>query len=135
MRTVMIFGTFDILHLGHLDLLLQAKNLGDNLVAVVARDDTVSVVKGHKSFNTEDERVAMLSHIDLVDQVILGDLVDKIKVVKDIQPDVIALGYDQESFVADLEKVKDKIEIVRLLPFHPEKNKTGKIKEYLQSLI
>lgn len=131
----MVFGTFDILHLGHLNFFQQAKRLGEKLVVVVARDNTVKRIKGKRSFNGERERVGLLEHIDYIDGVRLGDEKDVYKVIARVKPDVIALGYDQSDFVQGLmeyiKESKKKIRIVRLKPYKSNRYKTGKIKEYL----
>ena len=51
MRKVMVFGTFDIIHKGHINMLIQAKKLGDFLVVVLACDKTIEAVKNRKSYN------------------------------------------------------------------------------------
>lgn len=135
MRTVMIFGTFDLIHAGHLHLLKQAKKFGDRLVVVVARDQTVRRVKGEAPFHSERLRKEILNHIDLVDEVILGDTKNVYKIVSQRCPEVIALGYDQQVFVEEL-KVhlkawRQKTRLVRLRPYRPSRYKTGKIKQYL----
>lgn len=131
----MIFGTFDIVHAGHIDFFKQVKRLGKKLVAVVGRDTTVKRIKGHSPFNNELARVEFLKHIDYIDNVMLGDAKDVYTAVAKIKPDVIALGYDQKDFVDGLKqyinKTKKKIRIVRLKPYKSNRYKTGKIKEYL----
>lgn len=128
----MVFGTFDLLHPGHVDFLNHAKKLGDYLVAVVARDTTVERVKGRLPQNSEQVRKINLEKLHLADKVILGNFGDKFKVIADEQPHVIALGYDQKSIVEDLEqKVGAKVTVVRLKPFKPEIYKSSKLKNPL----
>ncbi len=108
MKTVMIFGTFDNLHDGHRALFQQATEHGDRIVAVVARDVTVEQVKGHRPQCHECERVAELLQIDVIDDIVLGyGDEDKMCVVRDHEPDVILLGYDQDAFVEDLYVLAD----------------------------
>lgn len=103
MKTVMIFGTFDNVHDGHRSLFAQATEHGDRIIAVVARDETVEQVKGHRPQSHECERVAELLQIDVIDDIVLGyGDEDKMCVVRDYEPDVILLGYDQEAFIEDL---------------------------------
>ena len=64
MKTVMVFGTFDILHLGHIDLFLQAKKYAEHLIAVVARDERAKKIKGKAPIHSEEERRVLLGHID-----------------------------------------------------------------------
>lgn len=136
MRTVMIFGTFDLVHAGHLRLLQQARRLGDRLIVIVARDQTAARVKGEAPFHSERQRREILRHIDLVDEAILGDIKDVYKIVRQRRPEIIALGYDQRVFVAELKiRLKDwglKTRLVRLKAYRPATFKTGKIKQYLE---
>jgi len=131
----MIFGTFDLIHAGHLRLLQQARQLGGRLIVIVARDKTVARIKGEAPFHPERLRREILSHIDLVDEAILGDAKDVYKIVRERRPEVIALGYDQQVFVKEL-KTRLKVwrigtRLVRLKPYRPGLYKTGKIKRYL----
>lgn len=139
MKKIMIFGTFDILHYGHLQLFRRAKRRGDRLIAVVARDANVLKVKGARAFHTEQERKAFLDHIDYIDQAVLGNMDDVYQVIKKIKPDVICLGYDQRVFVENLkEKLKEfqlNAKIVRLKPYKADAYKTSKIKEYLDRMV
>ena len=94
----MCFGTVDLLHEGHKFYLNEAKKLGDYLVVVVARDETVEAVKKQPPLNNEKVRVHNLQQLRIADKVILGNTGDKLKVVEDEKPAVIALGYDQTFF-------------------------------------
>jgi FAD synthetase len=68
-KVVMAFGTFDILHAGHEHYLNQAKELGDYLIVVVARDQTVRSVKGEAATNSEKVRLNNLKKTGLANQV------------------------------------------------------------------
>jgi FAD synthetase len=125
-KKVMIFGTFDMIHPGHINMIEQAKKYGDYLIVVIARDSTVEKVKGRLPRNSEQARLQSMINSNLADKVILGNIGDKFKVIADEQPDVIALGYDQKIIVEDLEKkVEESVQIVRLKPFKPEIYKTS----------
>ena len=128
----MTFGTFDIFHEGHKNYLEQAKELGDYLVVVVARDETVLRVKSEWTRNSEEERLEVLEKSGLADEVVLGSLEDKYAVIEKYRPDVIALGYDQRVDLAELTEklgnLKLKAEIVRLEAYQPEKYKSSKLK-------
>ncbi|OYT52154.1 cytidyltransferase [Candidatus Bathyarchaeota archaeon ex4484_135] len=104
-RVVMTGGVFDILHVGHLATLEAAKGLGDVLVVVVARDETVKRLKGREPLNREEDRLKLVSALKPVDKAILGDPEDFLKVVELIGPDVIALGYDQKHDEKELRRV------------------------------
>lgn len=126
MKKVMIFGTFDMIHPGHINMIKQAKKYGDYLIVVIARDSTVEKVKGRLPRNSEQIRLQAMIDSNLADKVILGNEGDKFKVIQNEQPDVIALGYDQKIIVEDLEKkVGENVQIVRLEPFQPEIYKTS----------
>lgn len=132
-KKVMVFGTFDIFHKGHESFLKQARRKGDFVIAVVARDKTVSDVKKQKPTNSEQKRLRILENSGLADNVILGSLSDKYLVIKKYQPDVICLGYDQKAFIADLTKKLKKFclgktKIIRLKSYCPEKYKSSKLR-------
>lgn len=97
MVRVMAVGVFDLLHAGHLHYVEQAKSLGDELVVVVAHDDTVRKQK-HEPVTNQDLRRRMVEGLKPVDMAIVGNppsepIFDILDVVK---PDIIALGYDQK---------------------------------------
>jgi FAD synthetase len=135
---VMVFGTFDILHFGHIRLFEQAKKYGSSLTVVVGRDANVLRVKGHKPFHSEKERVGLLRHVDIIDEVLLGHKNDVYRIINEVRPDIIALGYDQKIFVDKLgAKIKEyglNIKIVRLRPFRNTTHKSSKIRQYINEL-
>lgn len=114
---VMASGVFDLMHPGHLAFLEQAKALGDELVIVIARDATVQNLKRHPIVN-ERSRREMVASIKWVNTAVLGYEEDKNRIVHELQPDIIALGYDQSPDVEVLKKELDEegldIKIVRL---------------------
>lgn len=128
MTKVLVFGTFDILHPGHIHMLREAKEYGDYLVVTVARDLTVCEVKGKASKFDEQTRVAAIQALQIADRVRLGCIDDKYQVIKEEDPDVVALGYDQSAFVDNLETVlRPDARIVRLSPYYPDKFKSSKL--------
>ncbi len=104
MTTVLCFGTFDRLHPGHEDYFRQAKDLGECVVVIVARDETVLSVKGRRPRQSEQDRLAAVSSHPLVAKARLGLPGDKYQVIEEVRPDIILLGYDQQAFTDDLEK-------------------------------
>ena len=94
MVKVMATGTFDLLHMGHIYYLKEAKKLGDVLIVVVARDSTVRKLK-HEPVNPEDIRLDLIKEVKVVDEAYLGYEDDMYAIVEEIKPDIIALGYDQ----------------------------------------
>lgn len=129
-RKVLVFGTFDVIHPGHISFLKQARERGDLLSAVVARDSTVEKIKNHKPLKNEEERLEDLKRSGLVDEARLGNQgKDPYSIIKDVRPDVICLGYDQHTYVDGLaERIAGmglKAEICRMNPFVPEKYHSG----------
>lgn len=133
MKKVMVFGTFDLLHKGHLNFLRQARQYGDFLVAVVAQDKTVRSIKGKASTQTQEKRIAAVENTGLADMVILGKAGDKYKLVEVVQPDVICLGYDQTSYTEGLRSalIERNIPaaIVRLRPYLKHKYKSSLLRK------
>lgn len=132
MTTVMCFGSFDILHPGHLFYLKEAKKLGDKLVIVIARDSTIQEIKGLTSKYNERQRVEHVRDLKIADKVMLGYEADKYEVIEEINPDVIALGYDQDSFAdklkEEMEKRKMNPKIVRLGAYKEYQYKSSKLR-------
>ncbi len=135
MKTVLLFGTFDILHVGHLNVFKQARKLGDRVVVVVGRDVNIKKIKGQAPVNSEKERLELLKHIDLIDEAVLGAKDKVYELIKKIKPDVIALGYDQQAYTeklpAKLAEFKLNPKIVRLKPFQINTKKSSKLKAKL----
>jgi len=133
MKKVMVFGTFDILHKGHMNFFKQAKKHGDYLIAVVARDKTVKKIKKKKPRNYEMVRMLNVALTKTVNIAVLGDLKDPYKVIQENKPKVICLGYDQNSYTEKLEqelkKRKLKAKIIRLKPYKENIYKSSKIKK------
>ena len=133
MVKVLVFGSFDLLHEGHKHFFNEAKKLGNTLYVVVAKDSSIRSFKGHESNFNEDERVEHIKKLGIVDDVRLGYEGDKWKIIEEIKPDIIALGYDQDSYTKGLEKgMRDKnlkVKIVRLGSYMPEKYKSSLMKE------
>ena len=94
---VMAVGVFDLLHAGHLHYLEQAKSLGVHLTVVVAHDDTVRIRK-HEPVTNHDLRRRMVEGLKPVDEAIIGNSPDVsiFEILPLVNPDIIALGYDQE---------------------------------------
>ena len=127
MKIVMAFGTFDYLHPGHVSYLGQARGLGDILIVVVARDINVEKIKGKMPRQNEDIRLTRVKELDIVDNATLGNKEDRLRVIEENEPDVIALRYDQPVDVKVLSK-RFKGEVIRLKAYKPEKYKSSKIK-------
>lgn len=99
-QIVLASGVFDLLHLGHVRFLEDAKKAGGEnakLIVIIARDSTVEKLKDRKPIMSEEERLALVKSLKVVDEAILGyEGLDIGEVVKKIKPDIIALGWDQK---------------------------------------
>jgi len=127
---VMASGVFDILHPGHIYFLEESKSLGDELVVVVAKDSTVRKRK-HEPITPEKMRLKMVESLKIVDKAVLGYEDDPLKVVEELKPDIIAIGYDQAFEPKELEeKIRQRgleVKVVRLKKLEDELNGTRKI--------
>ncbi len=125
-KVVLTGGVFDILHLGHLYTLTEAKKYGDFLVVVIASDRHIAK-KGRKPIHSQEYRAKMVEALKPVDATVLGED-DPMKIVEMVKPDVIVYGYDQQEFIkphgVKIVKLKEHIE--------PEKFKTNKIIKELE---
>jgi FAD synthetase len=137
-KVVLASGVFDLLHLGHVRFLEEAKRAGGpsaELVVIVARDSTVQKRKGVKPIMPENQRCALVDSLKVVDCAILGfEDFDIRRVIEKIRPDIIAVGYDQEGMErAVKEYVRSeglKIRIVRVGKFsEDELDSSSKIKQ------
>jgi len=123
-KRALCFGTFDGLHPGHEDYFRQARERADELVVVVARDATVLDVKGNLPATNERDRLQVVQGHPLVNVALLGYADDKYRVIEEVRPDIICLGYDQDSFTDQLEAELVRrglsVAIMRCVPFSPE---------------
>jgi len=115
-RVVLAGGVFDIIHPGHVFFLTKAKELGDFLIVVVARDETAR--KNKIVVVPAKQRVKVVRALKPVDAAIVGKYEDIFKTLYDIKPDVVALGYDQHHLAEGIEKEAErgnlKIEFVKI---------------------
>ena len=125
MKKVLVFGTFDLLHPGHINFLEQAKKQGDFLVVIVARDENVNDIKGMYPEEDEKTRKNKLAALDIVDEVIMGykNYKKRMDIIREINPNIICLGYDQ-----DVKLPGGKYDVIKLKPYQPEKFKSSLLK-------
>lgn len=95
MRKVITYGTFDLFHVGHLNLLKRAKELGDYLVVAVSTDEFNEHGKNKKTLIPFPERISIISAIRYVDEVIPeNDWEQKIHDIQKHKIDVFTIGDD-----------------------------------------
>jgi len=142
-KIVLASGTFDLLHLGHVKYLEEAKKAGGKnakLVVIVARDRTVEKRKGKKPVMPEEHRRALVESLKVVDQALLGyEDFNMGKVIDEVKPHVIAVGYDQEGIEEKARMIVAKkrlgIRVVKIQRFgKPELNSSLKIKKMVTEL-
>ncbi len=129
MKRVLTYGTFDLLHYGHINLLRRAKALGDYLVVAVSTDD-FNEIKGKKAYHNYETRKLMLEAVRYVDLVIPEENWEqKIDDVKKYDIDIVVMGSDWAGSDR-FDYLKDYCEVV-YLP-RTEGVSTTKIKEELK---
>ncbi len=131
MVRVMATGVFDIIHLGHLHYLEESKKLGDELVVVVASDETVRKRK-HEPITPQKMRCELVAALKPVDRAVPGkEGGDIYEIVRELKPDIITLGYDQpfeaEKLQKDLAERGLKVKVVRMPHLDHDLDGTRKI--------
>lgn len=127
MKTVITYGTFDLLHVGHINILRRAKEMGDYLIVAISSDE-FNALKGKEAYYSFEDRKMILEAIRYVDLVITEDTWEqKIDDIKKYNVDLFVMGHDWEG---KFDFLSDYCE-VRYLP-RTEGISTTKIKEDLK---
>ena len=141
-KTVLASGVFDLIHLGHIRFLEEAKKAGGKnakLIVIVARDSTVKRFKGKPPILPEDQRRALVEALKPVDEAVLGDEGFNVaSIIQKHKPDIIAFGYDQDKVLEEVKKYIEKenlpIKIVKIQRFGDEElTSSSKIKSKIFS--
>lgn len=131
MKRILTYGTYDLLHYGHIRLLKRAKALGDYLIVALSTDE-FNELKGKKAYHSYEERKEMLEAIRYVDLVIPEDNWEqKINDVKEYKVDVVVMGSDWAGSNR-FEYLNDYCEVIYL--DRTDGVSTTKIKEDLKDL-
>ena len=129
MKRVLTYGTYDLLHYGHIRLLKRARELGDYLIVAISTEE-FNVIKGKKAYHDYETRKEMLEAIRYVDLVIPENTWEqKRDDVKKYYVEVVVMGSDWEGH-EKFENLRDLCEVVYLR--RTEGVSTTKIKEELQ---
>lgn len=135
MRIVFTNGIFDLLHLGHLDLLKKAKKLGDILIVAVDSDERTAKIKPGRPINDEATRVGMLEAIRWVDKVIVFE--DLESLLKLLKPDFLVKGgdYTIDTVVGRkiVESYGGKVVIIPMLSNYSTSKTITRIKELIDN--
>lgn len=124
----MIFtnGCFDILHVGHVEMLKFCKSLGGKVVVGLNSDNSVKKLKGIKRpINDQNERKTILESIKYVDEVIIFDEETPLEIIQQLKPDIIVKGSDYK----EEQVVGNTISKVVLFPYVKDKSTTNIINE------
>jgi glycerol-3-phosphate cytidylyltransferase len=111
MKKVITYGTFDLLHVGHINLLRRAKELGDYLLVVLSSDE-FNAIKHKSAYHSYEDRKFILEAIQYVDEVIPEyNWEQKVSDVVDNQIDLFVMGHDWEG---EFDFLKEYCEVVYL---------------------
>ncbi len=129
-KIVFTNGCFDILHIGHIRYLEEAKNFGDVLVIGLNSDSSVSKIKPGRPVIPEQQRAEVLSALYMVDYIILFNEDTPYELIREIKPDVLIKGADwkEEDIVG-----RDIVKEVHTIPF-VEGASTSEIIKKIQNL-
>jgi glycerol-3-phosphate cytidylyltransferase len=123
-RTVITFGTFDVLHVGHIRVLKRAAEHGDRLVVGVSADELNIAKKGRAPVFTQDERLEIIGSLKMVDEVFVEESLEKKRdYILEHQAKVLVMGDDWKG---KFDWVSDVCEVV-YLPRTPSVSTTGLI--------
>ena len=140
-RLAMAFGSFDVLHPGHIRYLRGASKYG-RLIVVVARDRRIEKLKGRKPLMDEESRRDIIGSLRFVDRAILGDRIRKwndiYAVLIRLKPDYIVFGYDQKVDMRYLKRFlainKLSSRIVKLKAYKARTYKSTKLKRLISAI-
>ncbi|PIQ67796.1 hypothetical protein CO173_02175 [Candidatus Uhrbacteria bacterium CG_4_9_14_3_um_filter_41_35] len=130
MSKVLVFGSFDGLHPGHLKFLTEAKKLADELVVVLAQDKVIAQLKGSLPLHKFAGRQSDLTKVPEVNYVLPGDYeLGTYSSIATLKPEIIAFGYDQVELKNDVEAwLKTKTahtKIITIEAYKPDKYKSS----------
>ena len=127
MKRVITYGTFDVLHYGHINLLKRARALGDYLIVALSSDE-FNAIKNKKSYYSYEQRKTILEACRYVDLVIPeNDWEQKVSDVQKYQADIFVMGDDWEG---KFDFLKDYCDVI-YLPRTPDVSST-QTKEFLK---
>jgi D-beta-D-heptose 7-phosphate kinase/D-beta-D-heptose 1-phosphate adenosyltransferase len=134
-KIVFTNGCFDILHVGHIRYLSQARKLGDILVVGLNTDRSVRTIKGEKRpLVCENERAEVLSALKVVDYVVLFDEPDPLALIKALKPSILVKGADwPEDKIIGADVIKQSGGRVVRIPLVPGSSSTNLIEKIIKA--
>lgn len=134
-KIVFTNGCFDLLHVGHVRYLQQARSLGDFLVVALNTDASVKRLKGpDRPVQTEEDRAEIMAALECVNAVTFFDDPTPIQVIERVRPDILVKGGDWPvEKIVGADFVMKNGGSVQSLPFHPGRSTTGLIEKILKS--
>jgi len=137
-KIVLAGGVFDIIHPGHIHTLNAAKALGDILVVVIATDKTAEKMKKRPPLHNQELRCELVNSLSMIDEAVIGHEDNIFETVKQVKPNIIALGYDQihqEKFISDgCKQINIDVKIVRLQSPIPKLSSSDIEKKYGENI-
>ena len=126
-RLVLTNGVFDLLHPGHVDVLLAARQAGDALVVAVNSDASVRRLKGAgRPVRSEVERMYVLAALEMVDAVVLFEQDTPLELIRELEPDVLVKGGDySEATIVGASEVRGWGGDVVVVPLTPGQSTTA----------
>ena len=112
MRRVITFGTFDVFHIGHVNILKRAKEFGDLLIVGVSSDSLNFSKKQRYPIYSQEERIEIISSLKFVDHVFIEESLDlKLEYIRKYEANLLVMGDDWKS---RFDWVKDECEVIYL---------------------
>lgn len=133
-KTVFTNGCFDIMHVGHVRYLADARSEGDLLVVGLNSDASVRIIKGDKRpIVRQNHRAEVLASLGCVDFIVIFDEPDPLKMIQTLKPDVLVKGEDwTEDAIVGAEFVKSQGGKIVRISFIEESSTTAIIEKILQ---
>ena len=127
-------GIFDVLHNGHISLLRQAATMGDLLIVGLNSDSSVVRSKGpHRPYYNQNERIEMLSALEMVDAIVIFDQDTPQELIEKIQPNILVKGSDWRDKTIAGQDIVDRVEFVDIYGRYSSTNIISRLRQHNDS--